>query len=77
MPSEYMINDKVKYSKEFAGPSQVPFPNYRCKSSCIQPRTEQRAGVNHACKIVVDHPGDHYCICGLKWPSTTNKESKS
>jgi hypothetical protein len=72
-----MINSKVKYAKEFAGPSEVPFPSYRCKSSCIQPKNDKRVAVNHACKIVIDHPGDHFCICGLRWPSTTTKEKVS
>jgi hypothetical protein len=85
--SEFMINTKVKYDKAFAGPSEVPFPNYRCKATCIKPaRIDPKTGesfplsvsTQHNCKIVIDHDQtNHFCICGLEWPNSNKKEKVS
>jgi len=85
--SEYMINSKIKYGNKDAGPSEVPFPNYRCKATCIKPaRVDMKTGealplsvrTQHVCRIVIDHDEtDHFCICGLDWPNSNKKEKVS
>lgn len=46
----------------------VPFPTYRCKATATDPRPHApNSTLTHACKITIDHDGDHACICGKSW----------
>lgn len=44
----------------------VPRKTYRCKSTLKKIR-EQHSTYTHGCKLVIDHDGDHRCICGRTW----------
>jgi hypothetical protein len=47
----------------------VPYPHYRCRSRVIEARPHApHSSLTHRCKITVDHPGMHRCICGKDWP---------
>ncbi|WP_217181613.1 hypothetical protein [Streptomyces sp. AC495_CC817] len=50
--------------------TQTPVPRrtYRCPATASE-RSEHNINLQrkHACKITVDHDGDHQCICGMTW----------
>ena len=46
----------------------VPYPAYKCKSAAQEPRVHApHFTLTHQCKLGVDHPGEHRCICGKHW----------
>lgn len=46
----------------------VPRRVYRCRATAAE-RSPNSVDLQrkHACKIAVDHDGDHACICGKTW----------
>ena len=55
---------------------EVPYLTYKCKSTATAPPKDGRVETTHACKIHVDHDGDHICLCEKRWPnSQSTKEN--
>jgi len=68
-------NEKPKGEGE-----RVPLREHRCASRKAFKGTDKNSiEVNHNCRSVVGHPGDHKCICNKRWPNTqtptNNKEN--
>lgn len=54
----------------------VPLPVYRCRSQAVEHRPHApHSTLTHPCKITVDHPGVHRCICGKSWPRATEAKA--
>lgn len=53
--------------RRYSDGRMVPFPVYRCKAKAIGSHPRGAVRQTHQCKAVVDHGGNHSCICGLQW----------
>lgn len=73
MPTDHMFwHDKngnvMKYTDKEGTP--VPLVAYRCKSELMHAVNGVNKPSAHRCKNVVDHDGDHRCICDKRWPNS-------
>lgn len=72
MPTEQMFWGSKTYD---GGATRVPLVAYRCKSHLVKTIDGVTKATGHKCKKVIDHDGDHGCICLKTWAQNTGKPS--
>lgn len=65
MPAEHMFWGSASYGDRDR--TRVPLKSYRCKSHLVKTADGITSATGHKCKKVIDHEGDHGCICGKAW----------
>lgn len=63
MPTEQMFWGGPAYGDKL----RVPLKAYRCKAHLVKTVDGVNKPSGHQCRDVVDHEGDHSCICGKRW----------
>jgi hypothetical protein len=66
MPADYMFwhftnGEVVTYLGKDHAP--VPLTAFRCKAELYR-MVDDAHRTEHRCKLVIDHAGEHSCICG-------------